>query len=128
MREAPTVSSRGGDDAACNFSMSRLVFMNEGVDTRGAESRAPWTARTSAPAREGNVKRIAKLLTGAAAGFGLLALVFAGRGDSEDEGDRAEARAPSVSQDQITSVRTPSGPEGPGLMDEELDGTDLFVG
>ena len=74
------------------------------------------------------MKRLAKLVTGAAAGFGLLALVFAGRGDSEDESDRAEAPAPSVSQDQITSVRSPSGPEGTGLMGEELDGTDLFVG
>lgn len=74
------------------------------------------------------MKRLAKLVTGAAAGFGLLALVFAGRGDSEDEGDGAEARAPSVSQDQVTTVRSPSGPEGSGLLDEELDGTDLFVG
>ena len=74
------------------------------------------------------MNRIAKLVTGAAAGFGLLALVFAGRGDSEDNGERADSRAPSVSQDQVTSTRHPKGPEGSGVIGEELDGTDLFVG
>lgn len=77
---------------------------------------------------KGPVNRLVKIVTGAAAGFGLLALVFTGKGDSEDAGEGAEARAPSVSEDQVTSVRAPSGPEGSDLLREDLDGTDLFVG
>lgn len=74
------------------------------------------------------MNRLVKLVTGAAAGFGLLAVVFAGKGKTEDDGGSAEARAPTVPTDQITSVRSPRGAEGAGEMDEELDGTDLFVG
>lgn len=74
------------------------------------------------------MKGLTKILTGAAAGFGLLALVFAGKGDSEDSAEDAEVRAPSISEDQVTTVRAPSAPEGSGILREELDGTDLFVG
>lgn len=74
------------------------------------------------------MKRLTKVLTGAAAGFGLLALMFAGRGDSEEPGERAEAETPSASHGEISSVRAPSAPENLEGMEEELDGTDLFVG
>lgn len=97
-----------------------------------APARYRWSALAAGRAdpllREGTVNRFAKLVAGAAAGVGLLALVFAGRGDSDDAADPDDARAPSVSEDQVASVRAAPGPEGSGVLSEDLEGTDLFVG
>lgn len=74
------------------------------------------------------MNRLAKILTGAAASVGLLALVFTGKGDSQETADRSEVRRPSSSGDPAATVRAPREPEGSGILHEDLDGTDLFVG
>lgn len=74
------------------------------------------------------MKKLTKIVTGAAAGFGLLALVFAGKGDTEEAGEKAEAQETSASEDQVASVQLPREREGSRVIHEELDGTDLFVG
>lgn len=81
------------------------------------------------PGRDGILNRFTKLLTGAAAGVGLLALMFSGKGSSSDKAEeRADAEAGSADHDQVSTVIGPSEREGSEAMRKELDGTDLFVG
>lgn len=79
------------------------------------------------------MKKLTKIVTGAAAGLGLLALMFTGRGDSEEPQESAEARAHAPDDDQAASVRgrAERSPEGSAVTSDlidEIDGTDLFVG